>query len=52
MGWIDKQGIVPYDVHWGWKCNEKGDKSFVWFSQEKLEKVEKYKLNVSENYCE
>ena len=51
MGWIDKQGIVPYDVHWGWKCNEKGDKSFVWFSQEKLEKVENYKINVKKEYC-
>ena len=52
MGWIDNEGIVPYDVHWGWRCSEQGDKSFVWFSQKKIEKVENYKLNVSENYCE
>ena len=33
MAWIDTQGIVEYEIHWGWKCSDKRDKSFVWFEQ-------------------
>ena len=31
--WIQDSGVVEYDVHWGWKCSEDGDKSFLWLSQ-------------------
>ena len=52
MGWIGKEGIVPYDVHWGWKCSEEGDKSFIWFSQKDLEeKTTQQIINVSEEKC-
>ena len=31
--WIQDSCVVEYDVHWGWKCSEDGDKSFLWLSQ-------------------
>lgn len=52
MGWIEKEGIVHYDIHWGWKCSKEGDKSFVWFSQKDLEeKTTQQIINVSEDNC-
>ena len=54
MAWIDKQGIVEYKVHWGWKCSDKGDKSFVWFEQKMIDKPTSDKqqaLNVSKEKC-
>ena len=51
MGWIGKEGIVPYDVHWGWKCSEEGDKSFIWFSQKSISELKNEIINVSEEKC-
>ena len=51
MSWIIKQGIVEYDVHWGWKCSENGDKSFVWFSQKDIDGTSNT-INVSEENCQ
>ena len=51
MSWIIKQGIVEYDVHWGWKCSENGDKSFVWFSQKNVDGTSNT-INVSEENCQ
>ena len=51
MGWIEKEGIVPYDVHWGWKCSEQGDKSFVWLSQKNIRGLKNGTINVSEEKC-
>ena len=50
MGWIDDEGIVPYDIHWGWKCSKQGDKSFVWLSQVRRD-ASSGEINVSEDYC-
>ena len=50
MGWIDEQGIVPYDIHWGWKCTKDGYGSFVWLSQVKRD-VSSNKINVSKDFC-
>ena len=54
MSWIDTQGIVPYDIHWGWRCSDKGDKSFVWFEQKNFRPIIKdnqQALNVSKINC-
>ena len=51
MSWIIKQGIVEYDVHWGWKCSENGDKFFVWFSQKNIDGTSNT-INVSEENCQ
>mgnify|MGYP000518859232 CR=1 FL=1 len=53
LAWIDKTGIVEYDVHWGWKCSEDGDKSFLWFSQKDFTPSDiATEINVSSEYCE
>ena len=53
MSWIVKQGIVGDDVHWGWKCSEDGDKSFLWLSQIDFTPSDiATKINVSSEYCE
>ncbi len=44
-------GIVEYDTHFGWKCSEKGDKSFVWFSQKNVDGTSNT-INVSEENCQ
>jgi len=57
MSWIDTQGIVPYEVHWGWRCSENGDKSFVWFEQKLINNKQQATsdkqqvLNVSKENC-
>ena len=58
MAWIDKQGIVPYEIHWGWKCSSEGDKSFVWFEQKLINNkqlsstgTKQQVLNVSKENC-
>ena len=53
MSWIDKQGIVPYEIHWGWKCSSEGDKSFIWFEQELIKETsdKQQVLNVSRENC-
>ena len=58
MSWIDTQGIVPYEIHWGWKCSSEGDKSFIWFEQELINNKELSStstkpqvLNVSKENC-
>ena len=53
MAWIDKQGIVPYEIHWGWKCSSEGDKSFIWFEQELIKETsdKQQVLNVSKENC-
>ena len=52
MAWIDKQGIVPYEIHWGWKCSSEGDKSFVWLEQKQVKEInEEQTLNVSRGNC-
>ena len=53
MSWIDTQGIVPYEVHWGWKCSSEGDKSFIWFEQELIKETsdKQQVLNVSRENC-
>ena len=54
MSWIDTQGIVEYRVHWGWKCSENNDKSFVWFEQKNFKPIIKNNqqaLNVSKENC-
>ena len=51
LAWINKQGIVEYNVHWGWKCSKEGDKSFVWFEQKGFVKPNK-SINVSEENCQ
>ena len=53
MAWIDKQGIVPYEIHWGWKCSSEGDKSFIWFEQELIKETsdKQQVLNVSRENC-
>ena len=54
MAWIDTQGIVPYEIHWGWRCSDKGDKSFVWFEQKNFKPIIKdnpQALNVSKENC-
>ena len=50
MSWIVKQGIVEYDVHWGWKCSKENDKSFVWFAQKNIDETSN-PINVSEKNC-
>ena len=50
--WINDSGVVPYDVHWGWKCSLDGDKSFVWFSQKDFTPSDTTtEINVSSEYC-
>jgi hypothetical protein len=52
MSWIVKQGVVEYDVHWGWKCSDKGDKSFLWLEQKQVKETkEEQTLNVSRGNC-
>ena len=52
MSWIIKQGVVEYNVHWGWKCSDKGDKSFVWLEQKQVKETnEEQTLNVSRGNC-
>ena len=54
MSWINMQDIVPYEIHWGWKCSENNDKSFVWFEQKKFKPIIKdnqQALNVSKENC-
>ena len=53
MSWIDTQGIVPYEIHWGWKCSSEGDKSFIWFEQELIKETsdKQQVLNVSRENC-
>ncbi len=51
MGWIEKEGVVPYDIHWGWKCSNQGDKSFIWFSQKSISELKNEIINVSEEKC-
>ena len=53
MSWIDTQGIVPYEIHWGWKCSSEGDKSFIWFEQELIKETsdKQQALNVSRENC-
>ena len=51
MGWIKKQGVVPYDIHWGWKCSKQGDKSFIWLSQKNISGLKNEIINVSEENC-
>ena len=51
--WIQDSGVVNYDVHWGWKCSEDGDKSFLWLSQKDFTPSDiATKINVSSEYCE
>ena len=51
--WIQDSGVVNYDVYWGWKCSEDGDKSFLWFSQKDFTPSDiATKINVSSEYCE
>ena len=52
VAWINKQGIVPYKVHLGWKCSDKGDKSFIWLEQKQVKETNKEQiLNVSHGNC-
>jgi len=52
MSWIDNEGIVHYYVHWGWKCSDKGDKSFLWLEQKQVKETkEEQTLNVSHGNC-
>jgi len=51
MAWIDTQGIVEYEIHWGWKCSNQGDKSFVWLSQKNISGLKNGIINVSEEKC-
>ena len=53
MAWIDKQGVVEYKVHWGWKCSSEGDKSFIWFEQKPIKETsdKRQALNVSKEKC-
>jgi len=53
MSWIDTQGIVPYEIHWGWKCSSENDKSFVWFEQKLIKETsdKQQALNVSKENC-
>ena len=53
VAWIDKQGIVPYGVHWGWKCSNENDKSFIWFEQKLIKETsdKQQALNVSKENC-
>ena len=53
MSWIDTQGIVPYEIHWGWKCSNEKDKSFVWFEQKLIKETsdKQQALNVSKENC-
>ena len=51
MSWINMQDIVPYEIHWGWKCSENNDKSFVWFSQKNISGLKNEIINVSEENC-
>ena len=52
MSWIDLQNVVPYKVHLGWKCSDKGDKSFLWVEQKQVKKTnEEQTLNVSRGNC-
>jgi hypothetical protein len=51
MGWIEKEGVVPYDIHWGWKCSNQGDKSFIWLSQKNISGLKNEIINVSEENC-
>ena len=51
--WIQDSGVVEYDVHWGWKCSEDGDKSFLWLSQKDFTPSDiATEINVSSEYCE
>ena len=52
MSWIDLKNVVPYKVHLGWKCSDKGDKSFLWLEQKQVKEIkEKQTLNVSRGNC-
>ena len=51
LAWIDKTGIVEYDVHWGWKCSSEDDKFFVWFSQKNVDGTSN-SINVSRENCQ
>ena len=52
MSWIDLQNVVPYKVHLGWKCSDKGDKSFLWLEQKQVKETkEEQTLNVSHGNC-
>jgi len=51
--WIQDSGVVEYEVHWGWKCSEDGDKSFLWLSQKDFTPSDiATGINVSSEYCE
>ena len=55
--WIEKEGVVHYYVHWGWKCSSENDKSFVWFEQKLINDKQQatsdkqQALNVSKENC-
>ena len=53
MSWINMQDIVPYEIHWGWKCSNENDKSFVWFEQKLIKETsdKQQALNVSKENC-
>ena len=57
MAWIDTQGIVEYEIHWGWKCSNENDKSFVWLEQKLINDKpqaisdKQQALNVSKENC-
>ena len=50
LAWINKHGIVEYDVHFGWKCSKEGDRFFVWFAQKNIDETSNT-INVSEENC-
>ena len=50
--WINDSGVVPYDVYWGWKCSEDGDKSFLWLYQKDFTPLDTATgINVSSANC-
>ncbi len=50
--WIQDSGVVPYYVHWGWKCSADGDKSFIWLEQKDFTPSDTATgINVSSAYC-
>ena len=51
LAWIDKTGIVEYDVHFGWKCSSEDDKFFVWVAQKNIDETSN-PINVSEKNCQ
>ena len=50
--WIQDSGVVPYYVHWGWKCSADGDKSFIWLEQKDFTPSDTATgINVSSSNC-